>query len=77
MWGRIDSLLVAPQAIWSAQSELQAIWNDFNRDGTPGIAVTRSLYLNADTKRDTSRPMVGAPESIVADIEAYLEAGVI
>lgn len=64
------------QAIWSAQSELRAIWNDFDRDGSPGIAVTRSLDLNADTKRDTSRPMVGAPELIVADIEAHLEVGV-
>ena len=64
------------QAIWSAQSELRAIWNEFDRDGTPEIVVTRPLDLNADTKRDTSRPMVGAPESIAADIEAYLEVGV-
>ncbi|MFB6130839.1 MAG: TIGR03619 family F420-dependent LLM class oxidoreductase [Salinigranum sp.] len=64
-----------PDAVASARERLMNAWTDFERDGEPEIAVTRATEVGSDTERDPEKPLVGEPEAIAADVEAYADAG--
>jgi alkanesulfonate monooxygenase SsuD/methylene tetrahydromethanopterin reductase-like flavin-dependent oxidoreductase (luciferase family) len=51
-------------------------WDAHDREGYPEISVVRPVHVGADTDRDTTRPLVGSAESIIDDIERYLDVGV-
>lgn len=69
--------------LWSSPDEVAAMrerimnaWTDFDRTGTPEIALLRPSKVTTgnDPERDTL--LVGSPESIVEDIRRYQDAGV-
>lgn len=56
------------------RARLERAWRDFDRVGDPGIAVCR-LGTFASGGGDSSRPLVGSVDDVIADVEAYLDAG--
>lgn len=64
-----------PDAVGEARDRLMNAWRDFDRDGEPPIAAGRSVYVGTDSDLDPSRPLIGEAEDVIADIEAYREAG--
>lgn len=64
-----------PDDVATFRERLLTAWEDYDRAGTPDISVTRPVHVGTDTDLDTSRPLVGEPETIQADLEAYQEAG--
>jgi probable F420-dependent oxidoreductase len=67
-WDRPDDIAAARERILNA-------WTDFDREGEPEIAVTRATEVGTDTEKDPSKPLVGEPEAIAADVDAYAAAG--
>ena len=65
----------SPDEIRNARERLMAAWNDYNRSGTPEIAVVRPVYIGTDTDRDTNRLLIGDAESFVEDVRRYADAG--
>jgi probable F420-dependent oxidoreductase len=65
-----------PAQIEAARERLAAAWDDFDREGDPEVAVVRPVHVGTDTERDPSKLLVGDPDSILDDVEAYAEAGV-
>jgi len=65
-----------PEQIRKTKSRIMNAWTDFNREGSPEIAVVRPVHIGTNTDMDLDRPLVGEPASIISDIEAYREAGV-
>ena len=65
-----------PQEIKKSRERLMNAWSDYDRDGTPEIAVVRAVDVDTESEHDTSRPFVGSAASIREDIEAYRQAGV-
>ena len=64
-----------PDAVAETRERIMHAWRDFDRDGTPEIAVTRATHLGSDTDRDTDKPLVGEAEAVLDDLAAYAEAG--
>jgi probable F420-dependent oxidoreductase len=64
-----------PDAIAAGRERLMNAWTDFEREGDPEVAVIRATEVGDDTERDPEKPLVGEPEKIVEDIEAYADAG--
>lgn len=64
-----------PDDIAASRERLMNAWTDFEREGDPEVAVIRATEVGEDTERDASKPLVGEPEKIAADIEEYAEAG--
>lgn len=64
-----------PEDVREMQERMQRAWDDFDREGSPGAAVSRPVHVGTDTERDTDRPLLGPADDIVADIEAYADAG--
>lgn len=67
-WDRPDDVAAARRRITNA-------WTDFDREGDPEIAVVRATDVGPDPDRDPSKPLVGEPEAVAADVEAYADAG--
>jgi probable F420-dependent oxidoreductase len=65
-----------PEDVAAARERIMHAWRDFDRDGEPEIALTRPIQVGSDHDRDSSRPFVGEPASVAADVEAYADAGV-
>lgn len=66
-WDRPDDVAASRERIMNA-------WSDYDRDDEPEIAVVRAVHVGADAERDTL--LTGPADDIVADIEAYADAGV-
>lgn len=65
-----------PDAVARDRDRLLTAWSEYDRVGEPEIAVMRPVHVGAETDLDTSRPLIGEAESVVADLEAYAAAGV-
>jgi len=65
-----------PEEIASSRERIMNAWTDFDRDGEPKISLTRPVDVAGDTARDTDRPLVGDPDSIIEDVQRYVDAGV-
>lgn len=65
-----------PDEIASARNRLLEYWRSNDRDGDPGIAVWRPIHIASDTDHDTSRPLIGDPTKVQADVAEYADAGV-
>lgn len=64
-----------PSAVKSGYDRLMNAWEDYDRSGTPEVVASRAVHVGSGSDIDESRPLVGSPESIAADIEAYIDAG--
>lgn len=64
-----------PAELADSRDRLQNAWTDYDRSGTPEIAVLRPIHVGSDAPVGDDKPLVGDPDSIVADLEAYVEAG--
>ncbi len=64
-----------PDDIAAARERLMNAWTDFEREGDPEVAIIRATEVGEDTERDSSKPLVGEPEKIAADVEEYVDAG--
>jgi probable F420-dependent oxidoreductase len=69
-------------AIWEHPDDIEAkrarimnAWQDYGRDGEPEIALLRPVHIGTDRGHDTDRLLVGSTDSVIADIESYLNAG--
>lgn len=63
-----------PEEVRAERRRIMDAWTDFDRSGTPEIAVTRPVRIDETARRDG--PLKGAPEEVVEDVRAYVEAGV-
>lgn len=87
-WTREDLADSSPEAITEWRDRLLNAWNDYDRAGDPEIAVTRPIQigenpqppfhseLGVDRSLDEDVPLIGSPESIIEDLEAYVDVGV-
>jgi alkanesulfonate monooxygenase SsuD/methylene tetrahydromethanopterin reductase-like flavin-dependent oxidoreductase (luciferase family) len=64
-----------PDAVAEARERIMAAWRDFDRAGTPEIAVTRATQVGTDTDRDPEKPLVGEADAVLEDLAAYADAG--
>ncbi|WP_227378156.1 TIGR03619 family F420-dependent LLM class oxidoreductase [Haladaptatus halobius] len=64
-----------PDDVREMRERLNRAWDDFDRDGDPAIAVSRPVYVGTDTDRNTDRPLLGRADKVIADVEAYADAG--
>lgn len=71
-WTIVDA---PPDSVESARDRIANAWNDFDRDGTPDIAVERSMYLGADPDIDSDRPIVEPPSNVVDLVQTYKDLG--
>jgi len=64
-----------PSDIADMRSRLLNAWTDFDRDGDPEIVLTRPVHVGSDPDRDASRPLIGDADTIIEDVQAYVDAG--
>lgn len=64
-----------PPAVSEAVDRMGHAWDDYDREGSPRVAVTRAVSFT-DGGTDGDRPFVGSPESVRRDVERYRDAGV-
>ena len=64
-----------PDALETELEKIQRAWDDEGRSGSPKASVMRTIDVDADTDRDTSRPLVGSADDVIADVEGYADAG--
>ncbi len=62
-----------PDDVAAARERIMNAWRDYDRDGEPDIGVLRPVNINPDA--DDDRLLQGSASNIIADIEAYREAG--
>jgi len=62
-----------PSEVSDRRKRLMRAWADFDRAGQPEIAMYRPFRMTDD---EGGRPLVGTPESIRQDVNAYEKAGV-
>jgi len=62
-----------PDEIRETKATIMERWRDNDRSGEPEIALMRPIHVGDG--RDSSRPLVGTPDEIIADIEDYADAG--
>ena len=65
----------SPDEIQNVRKQLMAAWNDYNRSGTPEIAVVRPIHIGTDAGRDIDRLLIGDAESFIEDVRRYADAG--
>jgi len=65
-----------PEEVSEGRQRLMNAWDDFNRAGEPEIALCRPVDVGPTTRDETERLFIGSAESIVEDIEQYVDAGV-
>lgn len=61
-----------PDDVAAARERVERAWDDFDRDGDPGVAVVRPVEVGGE---DADRPLVGPAASVAADLDAYAAAG--
>lgn len=64
-----------PEQVAAGLDRLRRAWADYDRDGDPEVSVMRSIHVGTDTDLDDDRPLVGDVDDVIADVEAYAEAG--
>ncbi|WP_254538514.1 TIGR03619 family F420-dependent LLM class oxidoreductase [Halomarina litorea] len=62
-----------PEDVASARERMGRAWDDYDRTGTPEVAVVRAVHVGSDVDRDTL--LVGEASKVIEDVEAYVEAG--
>lgn len=65
-----------PEDVAADRDRIMEAWTAYDRVGSPEIALMRPVHVGGDTGLDPDRPLVGAAEEVVADLEAYADAGV-
>lgn len=87
-WTREDLADSSPDAMVKWKDRLMNAWKDYDRDGEPEIAVTRPIQitenpqppfhseLGVDRSLNNDVPLIGPPQSIINDLEAYADVGV-
>ncbi len=63
-----------PAAVRTQRDRILAAWNDYDRTGSPEIAVTRPIRLRDAAGGD--RPLDGPAAAVIDDVRAYRDAGV-
>ena len=69
------SYTAVPEGIREGRQRIERAWDDFDRDGSPGIAAGQPAYVGADPPADATGPLVGTAEEVVDGVEAYADAG--
>jgi probable F420-dependent oxidoreductase len=64
-----------PEQVAEGRDRLLNAWADYDRSGTPEVAVSRPVHVGTDAPFGTDRILVGDSESIVEDLKDYREAG--
>jgi probable F420-dependent oxidoreductase len=64
-----------PEQVAVQRDRLVNAWNDYERQGTPGIAVCRPIHVGSDGPVGTDRILVGDPDDVRADLADYRDAG--
>jgi len=64
-----------PPKLAKGRERLMKAWTDYDREGDPEISVMRSVHVGSDTELDTERPLVGAADEVIEDVESYIDAG--
>lgn len=62
-----------PDDVAAARERIMNAWTDYDRDGDPRIGVMRPV--NIDQAADPDRLLQGTPDDVIADVEAYQDAG--
>ncbi len=65
----------SPAAVASARDRVENAWADYDRTGTPEIALLRPVEV-ADGGSDRDGSLAGSPAAVREDVEAYHAAGV-
>lgn len=67
----------SPDEVNEARHRLLRAWDDYDRTGTPRLAVTQQCRVVTDDAvgADDAGPLVGTPDQVAAGIEAYADAG--
>lgn len=63
------------EEVGNARARIMNAWEDYDRDGTPEIAARRRVHVGDHPNADHEYTSAGEPESIIADIEEYVENG--
>jgi probable F420-dependent oxidoreductase len=64
-----------PDAVAETRDRITTAWDDFDREGTPEIAVTRATQVDEDPDRDPEKPLVGDAAEVAEDVAAYADGG--
>jgi probable F420-dependent oxidoreductase len=64
-----------PREVAAGRERLLRAWEDYDRSGTPEVAVSRPVHVGDDPPFSSDRILVGEPEEIIADLEDYVAAG--
>lgn len=64
-----------PDTVAEGYERLMPAWDDFGRSGTPNVAAGRSAHVGTDTDLDTERPLIGDADTVIEDVEEYVDAG--
>jgi probable F420-dependent oxidoreductase len=62
-----------PDEVAAFRDRMLNAWEDFDREGEPGVAVARPITIDPDA--DSDRPLIGSADEVIEDVEAYAEAG--
>ena len=65
-----------PDDIQSARARIMNAWDIYDRQGEPEITLMRAFQLGTGDSVDDDRLLVGDPDAVISDIEAYVDAGV-
>jgi probable F420-dependent oxidoreductase len=65
---------IGPNGVADGRERIMRAWDDYDRAGTPDTAVMRPVNLDAE-RAGSERPLVGSADEVLADVEAYAEAG--
>jgi probable F420-dependent oxidoreductase len=68
LWKRPDDLA-------ETREKIMRRWEEFDRSGVPEISIMRPIDVGNESGSDPDRPLIGSPEEILEDVEAYREAG--
>lgn len=62
-----------PDDVAAARDRIMNAWTDYDREGEPRIGVLRPVDIDPDANSD--RLLQGTPAEVIADVEAYEQAG--
>jgi len=65
-----------PVEIRDGRERLRQAWSDYSRRGDPFVMVSRPVYVGTDGPASPDRPLTGSIETIIDDVQAYIDAGV-
>lgn len=72
-----SSVASSPAEIAEGRERIMAAWEDFDRRGTPEILLMHPIHVGDHPAVDASeRRLMGEPDSIIEDVQDYLDAGV-